>query len=301
VTFGHSPEQAVGQRVFTEVDKSLVVNLEGRDVGCARKFSILDFDEEHDGKKILTGLGDGLLGVGLNGGRLVALGVEPLVVDDLDAGVVGRQQSDLVGNGLSISEGGNVLANVGEAQNESVGVGTGELSLSLLAENHNIGVGVFLENTASSLAQTGVDTTAKTLVGAGDDEQSLLVVDRLGLGLLENGVGGLTIDARVTHSLLGAGKTGRSNDLHGVGDLLNVLDGFETALDFTQSREVGGIGRSSASQGLAIDHHVSRNLPQVPNRSLFFPYHFLFFADDWQSVLGDGQVGVKWSGRELTE
>ena len=107
---------------------------------------------------------------------------------------------------------------------------------------------MFLKDTASSLAQTGVDTTAKTLVGAGDDEQSLLVLEGLGLGLLENGVGGLTVGARLIHGLLSAGKTGRSDDLHSVGDLFNVLNGLETALDFTQSREVGGIGRSSASQ-----------------------------------------------------
>lgn len=205
----------------------------------------------------LTGVGDGLLGVGLDGNGLVALSVDEVVVDDLDAGVVGGQQSDLVGNGLGISEGRDVLADVGEAQNQVVGVGTGQLGLGLLAENNDVGVGELLEDTAGGLAQTGVDTTAKTLVGAGDDEQSLLVVKSLGLGLLENGVGGLTVVPGLAHSLLGAGETGGGNDLHGVGDLFDVLDGLETALDFTQGREVGGIGRRSAWRKLAIEHATS--------------------------------------------
>jgi len=94
-----------------------------------------------------------------------------------------------------------------------------------------------------------VNTTAKTLVGASNDVKSLLVLQRLGLGLLENSVGGLTVVAGLIHGLLGAGKTGRGNNLHGLGDLLDVLDGLETALDLTQSREVGGIGRGGASDG----------------------------------------------------
>lgn len=43
MAFSHSPEQAVGKSIFTEVGKSLVVNLEGGDVGFGKKFSILDF------------------------------------------------------------------------------------------------------------------------------------------------------------------------------------------------------------------------------------------------------------------
>ena len=194
----------------------------------------------------LTGLSDGLLGESLDGGRLVALSVEELVVDDLHAGVVGGQQSDLVGNGLGVGEGRDILADVGEAEDQVVGVGTAQLGLGLLTQDNDIGLGRLLEHTAGGLAQTGVNTTAETLVGGSDNEQSLLVLEGLRLGLVEHGVGGLTVDTGLLHGLLGASKTGRGNDLHGVGDLLDVLDGLQTALDFTQSREVGGIGRSSA-------------------------------------------------------
>jgi hypothetical protein len=204
--------------------------------------------------KLLTGLGDSLLGISLNGAGLVALSVDELVVDDLNASVVGGQLSNLIGNDLSISESRDVLANVGEAHDELIGVGSGQLSLGLLSEDDQVGVGVRLKYTASSLAETGVDTTAKTLVGAGNDEQGLLVLEGLGFGVLEDLVGRLTVDTRVVHSLLGAGKTGRGNDLHRVGDLLDVLDGLQTALNFTQSREVGGVGGRSASKNISISY-----------------------------------------------
>jgi hypothetical protein len=107
-----------------------------------------------------------------------------------------------------------------------------------------------------------VNTTAKTLVGAGNDQKSLLVVERLGLGLLENGVGGLAVDAGFVHGLLSAGKTGGSNNLHGVGDLLNVLDGLETTLNLTESCEAGGIGGGRASvRMLAIVLFTSFSYP----------------------------------------
>lgn len=192
-------------------------------------------------------MGDGLLRVGLDGLRLVALRVDELVVNDSNAGIVGRQQSDLVRNSLGIGEGRNVLADVGETEDNGAGVGTRQLSLGLLTENDKVGVGEFLEGAASGLAETGVNTTAKTLVGASDDEQGLLILEGLGLGLLEKGVRGLTVGTGVVHCLLSAGETGRGNDLHRVGDLLDVLDGLQTAFDFTEGREVGGVGGRSAS------------------------------------------------------
>lgn len=204
-----------------------------------------------------TGLSDSLLRVGLNDGSLVGLSVDELVVDDLNTAVVGRQQSDLVGNSLSIGEGGDVLADVGEGEEDLLGSETRQLGLALLTKNDEVGVRVGSQQTLGSLAQTGVDTTTKTLVGASNDIQSLLVLQRLGLGLLEDSVGGLTVDARLVHSSLGASETGGGNDLHGVGNLLDVLDGLEAALNLTQSREVGGIGRGSAwvdvSNGRRID------------------------------------------------
>lgn len=207
-----------------------------------------------DFTELLTGLGDSLLGVGLNGAGFVTLSVDELVVDNLNTSIVGGQLSDLVGNDLSISKSRDVLADVGEAHDDGVGVGSGQLSLGLLSEDDHVSVGVFLEYTTCSLAETGVDTAAKTLVGASNDEQGLLVLEGLGFGVLEDLVGGLTVDTGVVHSLLGAGKTSRRNDLHRVGDLLDVLDGLQTALDFTQSREVGGVMGRSASKKISISY-----------------------------------------------
>lgn len=257
MTLSHSPEKVVGKSVLAEAGQSFVINLESRDVGFIEQSA--DDPDIADGRESHTGLGDGLLGVGLNSGGLVALSVDEAVVDDADAAVVLGKQRDLVGNGLGIGEGGDVLADVGEAEEDLLGSETGQLSLGLVTEDNDVGVGVGVQHTASSLGQTRVNTTAETLVGTGHDEESLLVLQSLGLGLLEDGVGGLTVIARLIHGLLSAGKTGRGNDLHGVGDLLDVLDGLETALNLTQSREVGGIGRGSA-------------LVQVSNRYRFFVF-----------------------------
>lgn len=198
--------------------------------------------------KQLTGVSDGFLGVGINSGGLVALRVQELVVDDLDGAVVGRKEGNLIGNGLSIGEGGNILADLREAEDDVLTAGTTELGLGLFSEDDDISVGVRCQQAASGLAETRVDTTTETFVGAGDNIKSLLV-SFLGLGLsgFEDGVGGCSVDTRVLHSLLGAGQTGGSDDLHGVGDFLDVTDGLETALDFTESSEVGGIGGSSAA------------------------------------------------------
>lgn len=169
-------------------------------------------------------------------------------MDDLDSAVVGRKERNLVGNGLSIGEGGNILANLREAQDDVLTIGTAELSLGLLSEDDEISAGVLCQQAASSLAETGVDTTTKTFIGTGDNVKSLLVSFLgLGLGGFEDGIGSCSVNTRVLHSLLGTSQTGRSDDLHGVGDLLNVTDGLETALDFTESSEVGGIGGSSAT------------------------------------------------------
>lgn len=186
--------------------------------------------------------------MGLDSYGLVALSIDKAIVHNLDASVFGRQQRNFVGNSLSISECRNVLGDVGEAHDDLVGVGSSQLSLGLLTENDNVGVGVVLEKLAGSLAQTRVDTTAETFVGAGNDEQSLLVLEGLGFGILENLVGSLTVDSRLLHSSLGTVETGGGDNLHGVGDLLDVLDGLQAALNFTESGEVGGIGGSSATE-----------------------------------------------------
>lgn len=87
-------------------------------------------------------------------------------------------------------------------------------------------------------------TTAQTLVGATDDDQRLLAValDGLGLGALEDGVGGLTVLSGLGHGPGGAGELGGGDDLHGLGDLFDVANRLEAALDFTKGSVAGGIG-----------------------------------------------------------
>lgn len=189
-----------------------------------------------------TGRGDGLLGKCLNDDGLVALGVDELVVDDLDARVVAGQQDDLVGDGLGLGEGGDVLADAGEAEDDVLGVGALQLGLGLLAEDDEVEVGVLEGPAADETAETRVDTAAEALVGAADDDQLLLALglERLRLGRVEDGVGGLAVHARVLHRPLRAVELRRRNDLHRLGDLLDVADGLQPTLDFSERREVGG-------------------------------------------------------------
>ena len=92
-----------------------------------------------------------------------------------------------------------------------------------------------------------MNPTTEAFVGTGHDQQSLLAVQGFGLRLLEDGVRGLSVDAGVRHSLLGAGQAGRSDDLHSVGDLFDVLYGFQTAFDFAEGCKIGDArGRSPA-------------------------------------------------------
>ena len=89
---------------------------------------------------------------------------------------------------------------------------------------------------------TRVNTTAKTLVGRADDDEllGLLGLDRLGLGRLVDLVRGLTEGSGLVHGTLRASELGGGDDLHGVGDLLDVLDGLEAVLDLAK----GGVGRN---------------------------------------------------------
>jgi hypothetical protein len=145
--------------------------------------------------KLHTRVGNSLFREGLNRGSLVTGSVDELVVDDFDVGVVGGQEGDLVRNSLGFSEVGDVLANTSEVHNDVLAAGTAELRLALLTNDDNVAVGLLEEHSADTLGQARVDTTAETLVGAGNNDQGLLVItlQRLGLGLLEDGVGGLTV------------------------------------------------------------------------------------------------------------
>jgi hypothetical protein len=229
VTLSESPEEGVGKAVLAEVAENLLINLEGGEIGR---------------------LEDGLLGKCLNEGRLVAGGIDELVVQNLDVGVLGGEEGDLVGDGLGIGEGRNVLADTSKGELDALGAGTGELGLALLADNDEVGGAVLFEGSTDLTAHAGVNTTAETLVGGADDDEGLLLLGLGGLGLggFEDLVGGLAVAAGLGHGTLGAGELGGGDDLHGVGDLLDVLDGLEAAVNFSKRRVAsGGAGSSSSN------------------------------------------------------
>lgn len=187
---------------------------------------------------------DGVLGEGLNNGRLVLLGVYELVEEDLDARVGAGKLGDLVGNGGRIGEGRDVLSDTSEAEGHVLGVGSAELGLALLTEDGEVeGLRVGAVLSANVTRKTRVDTTTETLVGRADNQKGLaLSLDGLGLSLVKDLLGSLSVGTGRGHGTLGAGELGRGDNLHGLGDLLNVANRLETTLDFTESGEVGGIG-----------------------------------------------------------
>lgn len=211
----------------------------------------------------LTRLSDGILGKCLNDGGLVGRGVDEAVVQDLDIGVLLGQQNDLVGDGGGISEGGDVLSDTREGELDIRGVGSGKLSLGLLANDDEVELLALSAHSADVSSQTGVNTTAETLVGRADDEKllSLLRLEGRGLSRLVDLVRGLAVLAGFVHGTLSSGQLGGSNDLHGLGDLLDVSDGLETSLDLTESRIGGGgigAGGSSSADDIGISERDSR-------------------------------------------
>lgn len=227
VAFSKSPVKGVGEGVLLEVGQLGVIDLEGSEVG---------------------GVEDGLNGVGIDNGSLVRLGVDELVVDNLDAVVLLWESGDLIGDQRSVGEGRDGLSDTSEVDLDVLGVRTRHLRLGLLADNDKVGIGVDGEHAAGVLAESGVDSTAKTFVGAGNDNQSLLValLGKFGLGLLEDGVRGLSVCSGILHSACRSVQLGGGNNLHGVGDLLDVADRLETVLNLTKSREGGGIWSNGA-------------------------------------------------------
>lgn len=202
-----------------------------------------------------TGLGNGLLGKCLNEGGLVATGVDELVVQDLDVGVLGGQVDNLVGDGLGIGKSRNALANTGEAELDVLGVGSLQLSLALLTNEDQVEGLALGEKATDGTGHSGVNGTAETLVGGADDDEGLLLVGLGGGGLggLEDLVGGLAVLAGVVHAAGSTGELGGGDDLHGVCDLLDVSDRLETSLNLTESRiGGGGAGASSSSKSRVI-------------------------------------------------
>lgn len=247
MALSQTPEDGVGERDFPQVGQELLIDLESGEV-FYRVMSdgvLRNAEPASEGTELgqRTGSLNSLLGESIKGRGLVALGVDELVVEDLNLGVVAGQANNLVGDGLGVGEGGNILANTREGKLDVLGLGTLQLGLALLAEDDElVSVGLLGEETTDVTGQTGVNTTAETLVGRADDEQNLLVLalEGLGLSLGEDLAGGLAVVLGLSHGALGAGQLGRGDNLHGLGDLLDVANGLETALDFTEGREAGG-------------------------------------------------------------
>lgn len=195
--------------------------------------------------RTLTRLGDGLLRESLNHNWLVARGVDELVVNELYRCILSREQHDLIRNGRGIRERGYVLASTSEIQHNVLAVRTTKLRLALLANYDEVGFGVLQEHLSGLPRHAGMDTAAKTLVRAADHDQCLLTLalDRLGLGLFENGVGSQAVRSCVAHGLLSAGQLCGSDNFHRLGDFLDVANRLELSLNLAQ----GGIGGSIGS------------------------------------------------------
>lgn len=258
MTLSKRPEERVGESVLAEVRKDLILNFESGELSCF----VLELVSSRLGQS-RTGVGNSLLREGLLDGNLVATSVDELVVDNLDGSVVGGQKGDLIGDGEGVGKGGDVLASTGEAENHVLSVGTRKLGLALLTNDGNICFWGLSQHGPDPSRHAGVDTTAETLVGAADDDQRLLALTLNGLGLsaVKDGVGGLAVGARGSHGPGGAGELGGGDDLHGLGDLLNVLDGLETALDFTKGGVAGGIVGNERGRPVAAS--VSEFLMQL--------------------------------------
>jgi len=159
------------------------------------------------------------------------------------------KQGDLVGNGERVGEGWHVLASAREAEDHVAGVVAAQLRLALLANDGQVGFRGVGEHLADLSRQARVDTTAEALVGAAYNDEGLLsfALDGLGFGALEDGVGRLAVLAGLGHGTGGAGELGRGDDLHRLGNLLDVADRLEAALDFAQGGVAGGIGGNEGS------------------------------------------------------
>ena len=153
---------------------------------------------------MLTRVGNSIFGECFDRSGLVARSVDEFVVDDLNARIIRRKQRDLVGNRLSICESRHILANARKAQHNVLAIRPSQLRLGLFPNHHDIRVGLLEQYPPRFLREAGVDAAAETLVGARHDDQALLALSfyRLGLGVLEDGVGRLAVGSGFRHCFL---------------------------------------------------------------------------------------------------
>lgn len=111
-------------------------------------------------------------------------GGEVLVGDNLDDIPFTAVLDNLVSDGGSLAESGDVLADSGEGDLERLGHGTGELGLGLVTDDGE-GTGL-LDHLLLDVSRDGrVDTTTETTVRGDTDVEDLGLGFRLGLGVLE--------------------------------------------------------------------------------------------------------------------
>mmetsp|Transcript_35562 Transcript_35562/g.53485 ORF Transcript_35562/g.53485 Transcript_35562/m.53485 type:complete len:250 (+) Transcript_35562:395-1144(+) len=174
-----------------------------------------------------------------------------LVANDLQPMRIGG--SNLLGNKRGGGERPSDLRALFEGDGEAVAEEPFEGGSSLRADAHVLGdvaLALLLNDADSAeLSHLGVDTTAKTLVGAHAEEGdgTGLVLAREALEeLLHGGHKGLGH----LHSPLVVLELGGGDHLHGLGDLLHVLEGPHSGLEGLQGGGIPGLlGDGSLSQG----------------------------------------------------
>lgn len=229
VTLGHSGEDGVSQGEVGKVLDDIILKLVLAKLGG-----------------VLNGLGgEGLLHDGLERDT-----GKDLVVDNLDVVVLAVQSENLVGNVGSLLESRSLLTGSTERKSQLVGVGSAELGLDLLTDSNNVNqllARLKVEQLSSNgSSELGVDGATETLVGGDNNPQTLLgVLSGSGLGVLKDLLGGLVVELGGGHGSLGLSELGGGDNLHGVGDLLNVLNGLESHLDFSKSGVVSGLAKDS--------------------------------------------------------
>jgi len=172
------------------------------------------------------------------------LGVNELVVVVLD--VAGGHGVDDVGDHRDLLERQALdLAGLGDALGEEVGELTLESGAALVANSDDVvGAGGGGAEARADLAEDlGVDTTAETTVRGHDDVDGLAGVGDL--GGLSPGLGDAALElARGLDELGGGAELGRSNHLHGLGNLTSGANRLDTSLDCGGGR----VERTGAAQ-----------------------------------------------------
>lgn len=111
-----------------------------------------------------------------------------LVVDNGGSVKLDTGAQDGVGSSRGLSKGGDGLSNLVERELDVATVGTGHLVLGLVTQDNDAGRGrtgwLSSDQSAGGLGNRGVDTTAKTTVGRGDNVNIALVLERSSLGVL---------------------------------------------------------------------------------------------------------------------